>query len=424
MLKKIIFNLFLILTILVSCNKDKVNKAPIAKAGLNQVVQLPLDFVTLSGSAKDDDGTIVSYTWSLTSGPNNPSIQTAGSAITKVSGLIVGTYIFQLSVVDNSGATAVDAVSVTVLAAFNKVPVANAGNSVIITVPTDVVTLSGSGSDTDGNVVAYLWSQVSGPFASTIDNPGSASTQIRGLKEGKYVFQLMVTDNKGATGVDTASVTVNPNPIKTLILQPGPTDGIDTRPATMQNCATGVPFANIGNIATPDLQDLAICAWTFNSEGCSTGQYRSYLKFAGLSAIPQNATIISVKLSLYGVTTSLSSPQGNSYYPGSPYNSFGTNECWIKRVTGDWNEATLTWNNQPAATELNRVAIPASTSQWGYNVIDLDVTNMVKEMVNNANSNFGFVLMHQIEQYYRSVTFGSSDNDDPAKRPKLVVVYQ
>jgi hypothetical protein len=290
--------------------------------------------------------------------------------------------------------------------------------------PTEVATLSGSGSDTDGNIVAYLWSQVSGPFSSIIDNPGSPSTQVRSLKEGKYVFQLMVTDNKGATGVDTASITVINPPIRTLTLQPGPTDGQDARPMAVQDCVSGASVANAANATSGGLEDLAVSAWTFNSNGCSTGQYRSFLKFTGLSVIPQNANIISVKLSLYGVTSSLSSPQGNSYYPGSSYNSFGTNECWIKRVTGDWNEATLTWNNQPAATDLNRVSIPASTSQWGYNVIDLDVTNMVKEMVNNANSNFGFVLMHQIEQYYRSVTFGSSNNVDPAKRPKLVVVYQ
>jgi hypothetical protein len=58
------------------------------------------------------------------------------------------------------------------------------------------------------------------------------------------------------------------------------------------------------------------------------------------------------------------------------------------------------------------VDISASTSQWGYNVTDLDVTEMVKAMVNYANTNSGFCIMHQVEDFYRSVSFASSDHPD------------
>lgn len=303
----------------------------------------------------------------------------------------------------------------------NAVPVANAGNSSVITLPTDFATFSGNGTDTDGSVVAYLWSQVSGPSSAAITNPGSPSTQINGFREGKYVFQLMVTDNEGATGVDTTSIVVNPNPIKTLILQPGPTEGQDARPADIQGCSPGNPYGNVANDVY-DLADLAAGAWTFGANGCSTGQLRSFLKFTGLSVIPQSATILSAKLSLYGVTSSVSWSQGNSYYPGSPYTL--TNELWLKRITASWSESTITWNNKPTVTDVNRVAIPASTLQWGYDVTNIDVTEMVKSMVNNANSNHGFCLMNQIEEIYRSMTFASSDHSDATKRPKLVVTYQ
>lgn len=306
----------------------------------------------------------------------------------------------------------------------NVIPVANAGASSTITLPTDFVTLTGTGTDADGSVVAYLWSQISGPSSTVITNPGSPSTLINGFKEGKYVFQLMVTDNEGATGVDTASILVNPNPIVTVTLQPGATEGQDAKPAAMQGCSGGSSYANVPNINFPNDPDLAIAAWTFNADGCATGQYRSFLKFTALSNIPQTATILSAKLSLYGVTSSGASPQGNSYYPGSPYNSYGTNACWIKRVTGSWTETGITWNNQPSVTDANRIAIPASTSQWGYNATDLDVTEMVKAMVNNTNSNNGFCIMLQVEEYYRSVNFASSDHTDATKRPKLVVTYK
>ncbi|WP_442159640.1 PKD domain-containing protein, partial [Rhizobium leguminosarum] len=40
--------------------------------------------------------------------------------------------------------------------------------------PKDSVTLTGTATDEDGTIAAYLWSQISGPSASIIRNPGSA----------------------------------------------------------------------------------------------------------------------------------------------------------------------------------------------------------------------------------------------------------
>src|SRR5215831_15983758 len=92
----------------------------------------------------------------------------------------------------------------------NKVPVVDAGSPITITLPVNTATLTGTGNDSDGSVVAYLWSQVSGPSSATIAGPGSPSTSVKGFVQGKYIFQLMAVDNKGATGVDTTSITVNP----------------------------------------------------------------------------------------------------------------------------------------------------------------------------------------------------------------------
>jgi hypothetical protein len=69
----------------------------------------------------------------------------------------------------------------------NKPPVAYAGPSKAVTLP-DSIVLSGTGTDTDsaGRVVAYLWSQVAGPAASTIVNPGATSTVVRFSLQGSY----------------------------------------------------------------------------------------------------------------------------------------------------------------------------------------------------------------------------------------------
>jgi hypothetical protein len=66
--------------------------------------------------------------------------------------------------------------------------------------------------------------------------------------------------------------------------------------------------------------------------------------------------------------------------------------------------------------------VPASTSQWNYDVKDIDVTQLVDDMLNTEN--FGFCLQLQTEQVYRSLSFASCKVADSSKWPKLVVTYK
>jgi hypothetical protein len=97
-----------------ACKKDNNNIAPTADAGSSQTVTLPLESVTLSGSGKDADGTIVTYLWEQVSGPNASVIVDPGAPSTAVEGLGAGTYIFQMSVWDNLGAIGTDTTVVKV----------------------------------------------------------------------------------------------------------------------------------------------------------------------------------------------------------------------------------------------------------------------------------------------------------------------
>ena len=92
----------------------------------------------------------------------------------------------------------------------NTAPTAQSGNNQTITLPTNSVNLTGTGSDRDGSIARYAWTKVSGPSGGNIQNPSSASTQITGLTEGTYVYRLTVTDDDGATGSDDVTITVNP----------------------------------------------------------------------------------------------------------------------------------------------------------------------------------------------------------------------
>jgi hypothetical protein len=190
------------------------NQAPVVNAGTNQTITLPTSAVTLSGSATDADGTITSYLWTKTSGTGG-TITTANAASTTVTGLTAGSYVFNLQATDNGGANGNKTVTITVnAAATNQAPVVNAGSNQTITLPASSVSLSGSATDADGTIASYLWTKTSGT-GGTITNPNSASTTVTGLTAGTYVFNLKATDNGGATGNKTVTITVNPASITT-----------------------------------------------------------------------------------------------------------------------------------------------------------------------------------------------------------------
>ena len=187
------------------------NIPPTANAGPDRTITLPADSVHLNGSGNDPDGNITSYQWTKISGPTAGNITNPNLASTSVTGLVQGVYRFELRVTDNGGASGRDTMQVTVNAAPNIPPTANAGPDQTITLPTNTVTLTGSGNDPDGSIAAYLWTKISGP-ACTITDPNSDVTTVTGMLQGTYRFELRVTDNNGAYGRDTMQVTVNAAP--------------------------------------------------------------------------------------------------------------------------------------------------------------------------------------------------------------------
>lgn len=185
------------------------NIAPTANAGADQTITLPTSAVTLTGSGNDPDGTIASYLWTKVSGPTGGNIMSSTTATTNVTSLQQGTYVFSLRVTDNMGLTGSDLVQVIVNAA-NVSPTANAGVDQAITLPTSTATLSGSGTDPDGTITAYLWEKISGPTGGNITSVTSASTTVTALQQGTYIYKLTVTDNSNATGTDFMQIVVSP----------------------------------------------------------------------------------------------------------------------------------------------------------------------------------------------------------------------
>ncbi|MET0635100.1 MAG: PKD domain-containing protein [Chitinophagaceae bacterium] len=193
------------------------NKSPVANAGKDGQITIPVNSFALSGIASSDaDGEIVAYQWSKIEGPGSYRFTTPAQVSTNVENLVAGTYRFRLLVTDNNGASSADTISVLVNNAAepaNNRPTAAAGADKTVTLPINMVLLSGSGStDSDGTITRYGWRNVSGPAGFSITSPSSVQTVVSGLAEGIYEFELRVEDNDAANDVDTIRVTVHAVP--------------------------------------------------------------------------------------------------------------------------------------------------------------------------------------------------------------------
>jgi hypothetical protein len=186
-----------------------VNLNPAANAGADKSIALPTAAVNLAGSGTDADGTIASYAWTKISGPAGAVITSATNASTSVTALVQGIYKFELKVTDNATAVGRDTMQVIVNAAGNIVPTANAGSDKTIVLPISVISLLGTGTDSDGTIASYKWLKITGSNTAIITSSTSAATTVTGLTEGTYDFELTVTDNSGATAKDNVQVIVS-----------------------------------------------------------------------------------------------------------------------------------------------------------------------------------------------------------------------
>ena len=182
---------------------------PVADAGPPQTVRYG-DTVTLDGrGSTDPNGDQITYSWAHTSGltVNLTGSNTAQPTFTAPSS--TGTITFTLTVTAGTDSDT-DDVTINVTAPTqNQPPTANAGRDRTFT-PGSIVTLSGSGSDPDGNDnnLIYTWKQTSGTPEVTINDNMSAQTTFTAPADPTELVFTLTVDDRTDTATDDITITI------------------------------------------------------------------------------------------------------------------------------------------------------------------------------------------------------------------------
>jgi hypothetical protein len=194
-----------------SCDQCHANKPPIANAGQDIKIVLPLDSLTLDGkSSSDPDGKIIAWEWTMIGGASAVAINFSITEQASVRNLVAGEYQFELKVSDDGGLFSRDTVQVTVesiTGEANHRPIAHAGADQKRILRSTRIPLDGSAShDPDGIIMGSTWSQLKGPNIATITHLNLPVSSIVGFVEGIYIFRLEVIDDKGVMDDDTVQI--------------------------------------------------------------------------------------------------------------------------------------------------------------------------------------------------------------------------
>jgi RHS repeat-associated protein len=373
---------------------------PVVNAGPNQTITLPVDSVTLNGSATDN-GTPLTITWSVVSGPGPVTFSSPNTAVTNATFSSAGTYVLELTA-SNSQNSASATTTVTVNPQAYVPPTVSAGSNQTITLPTNTVTLNGSASD-NGVPMTLAWTVVSGPGAVTFSSPSMAVTQATfPSTAGNYVLQLSAS-NPQYTSAAQVTITVNAATTQPPVVSAGPSQmiALPANTVTLYGSATdnGVPMTIIWSeisgptVVTFSSPNAAVTQVTFtvpgayvlqlsasNAQYTTTSQVTVYVYAAGngqnqppyVNAGPNQTIVLPAPVQLNGISVDDGLPNGTLAI------------SWTV-VSGP---GTVTFSNQTAAVTT------ASFSMAGTYVLQLSADDSVLLSTSNVTITVGELYGH------------------------------
>jgi PKD repeat protein len=235
-------------------------------------------------ASADTDGSITSYAWSFgdgTTGTGSTAPHTFAAS---------GTYPVTLTVTDDKGAIGTTTRSVTVTDAVGNLP----PNAVISAPACTNLACSFSGStssDPDGSIASYAWTFGDGGTAT------GATPSHTYAAAGTFTVGLTVTDDKGATGTVSTSVTVSPANV--------PPTAVISAPA-----CTNLACSFSGSTSSDPDGSIASYAWTFGDGGTGTGATPSHT-YAAAGTFTVGLTVTDNKGATSATTTSVTVAPAN-----------------------------------------------------------------------------------------------------------------
>ena len=179
------------------------NVAPTVVAGLDQRVE-PGDLLTINPTFTDP-GSSDTHTATIDWDDGTP-VTIIEPAVSPLSTdhifILTGDFTVTVTVTDDDGDAGSDGLMVVVTVVPNEPPIANAGPDQTVS-EGDTVFLAGTDSeDPDGDIIQFDWD-----FGDGGVGQGATVSHVY-PENGAFTVTLTVTDNEGATGNDTALVTV------------------------------------------------------------------------------------------------------------------------------------------------------------------------------------------------------------------------
>lgn len=190
--------------------EQELDYPPQSNAGVDVILYLPHNSVTLNGSLSTDDHEITAWEWTKDSSDESKAVdmQNTRTPFLELSHLEEGIYTFELKVTDAKNQSRSSKVHVFVKPPTNLPPTAKAGANVTINLPQTWSTLNATESTDDIKITNYFWKQISGPTNANIISENSSIANATGLTLGDYVFELLVIDQSSNNGTSRVKISI------------------------------------------------------------------------------------------------------------------------------------------------------------------------------------------------------------------------
>ncbi|BDZ45934.1 beta strand repeat-containing protein [Naasia aerilata] len=307
------------------------------------------------GTSTDTDGTISSYLWNW--GDNSPTTTTTTPTASHAYAS-AASYTITLTVRDNAFATGVTTGVVTV-AGNNTNATPTASYTSVVNGLT--VAFTSTSTDPDGTIAAYAWTFGDGT-TSTLANPNKAYANA-----GTYPITLKVTDDKGASGTTSGSITVG-----------GATPPNTPPTAAFTNTVNGLGVSVNGSTSTDTDGTVASYSWNWGDNttpGTGVTATHTYAT-AGTYTITLTVTDDDAATDTQTASVTVSAAPGGTAYANDTFTRTTTGGLGTANTGGAWMVSS-TASNYAVSNGAARFTNPAGSTRTGYlssvSVTDSDV---------------------------------------------------